>query len=226
MKLNPVELTSNKRKDVEFSLQELRNDVERKLSILEKRLRETGFGSSSVRVDTRLVKGDPGPPGPPSTIPGPQGPPGSLDPFSDDLLPVNDGTQNIGSPTKRINKIYVEDQTIEFETGSLSVRHSQDRPGERGLFFSDSDTNHPDVELAPFRPMQYKDSSQLLYVGEGVYQTPDDFVAESLLVWRHGLRVSRQGLHRFEVLEANRFRFYLTGKVDVHTDVSCSYLIA
>lgn len=224
MKLNPIHLPSNRHTDVESALQDLRNDIERKLDQLDKKIRRGGTGDVA-RVDTRLIRGDPGPPGSPGVgLPGPPGPPGSLDAFTGHLLPATDCQQNIGSALLRIFKLYICDQTIEFETGSLSVKESQDRPGERGLFFKDNDSGHPEVEIIPSRPTLLRERSQLVFLGDGEYQTPEEFLPESIEVWRHGIRLAKEGLNRIDVTGNDKFKFNLTGRVHSLTDVSCSYV--
>lgn len=139
-KIPPITLRSNERQDIQHELDTLRNAIEKELGIAFKKIK---FGE-----DAELIQGPSGERGERGEQ-GIQGPPGSIaSPITGDLVPDGSCTRNLGSPTKHWNKLYICDTTIEFETGSLSLAPSADRPGERGLYFQDNLGSDP-VELTP-----------------------------------------------------------------------------
>lgn len=139
-KLPPITLRSNLREDVQDQMDVLRNAIELELGRIAKKLK-LGDANAVVAgpIGQRGEQGEQGIPGPPGGI---------TNPITSNLVPDAACLRDLGSMLFPWNKLWICDTTIEFETGSLSIAPSADRPGERGLYFQDNLGSDP-VELTP-----------------------------------------------------------------------------
>lgn len=67
--------------------------------------------------------------------------------------------------------------------------------------------------------------SELIWLGNGTYQTPENFLPHTLLVFREGQQISTQGINGISILAPNQFAFKLASTITERTMVVAFYVI-
>ena len=72
---------------------------------------------------------------------------------------------------------------------------------------------------------RFRKREELIWLGNGVFQTPDEFDGSSLLVWLEGQLISPEKINGIEITSTTTFRFKMPDRVTEKSMVTCYYTI-
>ena len=71
----------------------------------------------------------------------------------------------------------------------------------------------------------FKQRKELAWLGDATYQTPNEFKADSLLVWLEGQLITPEAKNGIEVVSVDTFKFKIPSRIKESTLVTCYYCV-